>query len=298
MLTTETRSSRLPPWLKRQTGKGCGVRTVKGILRKNSLHTVCEEARCPNLGECFEKRQATFLILGDRCTRNCGFCSISCAPPAPPDPGEPVRIADAVTKMGLNYVVVTSVTRDDLPDGGAEYFAETIIEIKKTGDDIGIEVLTPDFGGDLNAVEKVCKAGPRVYNHNLETVPLLYRKVRPAADYRGSLKLLRHVKKRFPHITTKSGLMLGLGEEAGDVLRTLEDLREAGCDLVTIGQYMRPTKKNLPVVEYIEPHLFEEIKKAGEEIGFAGIYSGPLIRSSFNAEYFNREVNVGRVLQD
>ena len=298
MLATETESKRLPDWLKRQLGKGDRVKTVKGVLRKNALHTVCEEAHCPNLGECFEKRQATFLILGENCTRSCGFCSISSAAPRQPDPDEPARVADAAEKMGLNYVVVTSVTRDDLPDGGARHFAETIREIKKIRDGICVEVLTPDFGGNLNAVDKVCKAAPEVYNHNIETVPNLYSKVRPQADYAESLTLINYVKKQFPHITTKSGLMLGLGEKKGDVLKTLEDLKEAGCDLVTVGQYMRPTKKNLPVVEYIHPKLFDEIERAGKRMGFTGIYAGPLIRSSFNAEYFNKEVTLGRVLQN
>ncbi|MBE9504351.1 MAG: lipoyl synthase [Proteobacteria bacterium] len=298
MLATETESKRLPDWLKRPPGKGDRVKTVKGVLRKNALHTVCEEARCPNLGECFEKRQATFLILGENCTRNCGFCSISNAPPRQLDPDEPSRVAEAAKKMGLNYVVVTSVTRDDLPDGGARHFAETIGEIKKIRDGIYVEVLTPDFGGDLNAVDRVCKAAPEVYNHNIETVPDLYSKVRPQADYTGSLTLINYVKKHFPHITTKSGLMLGLGEKKRDILKTLEDLKEAGCDLVTIGQYMRPTKKNLPVVEYIHPDLFDELERAGKKMGFTGIYAGPLIRSSFNAEYFNKEVTVGRILQN
>lgn len=298
MLATETGDKRLPAWLKRQVGKGDRVKTVKGVLRRNDLHTVCEETRCPNLGECFEKRRATFLILGDRCTRNCGFCAVKEGLPAPLDAHEPVRIAHAAKLMTLSYVVVTSVTRDDLADGGAAHFAKTIGEIKKNRENIRVEVLTPDFGGNMDAVDKVCQAIPHVYNHNIETVPFLYGKVRPDANYRGSLALLRHVKKEFPRITTKSGLMLGLGEKMEEVRDTLEDLRKVDCDLVTVGQYIRPTKKNLPVKEYIQPHIFKEIEKTGKAMGFKGIYSGPLMRSSYNAEHIDQEVNFGRVLQN
>lgn len=275
--------TRLPVWLRRRHSLS-ELHELKGVLRSHGLSTVCEEARCPNKAECFSKPTATFMILGDSCTRDCGFCSVKSAPPLPPDRDEPRRVAEAASKMGLKYVVVTSVTRDDLPDGGAGQFAETIREIKKHLPEAGVEVLTPDFGGSKDALFKVLSAGPRVFNHNVETVPRLYATVRPQADYNRSIGLLRHLKELSPETNTKSGLMLGLGETAGEVLEVFKDLRDAGCDLLTVGQYLRPAKKNLPVVEYIEPDFFEALREKALGMGFKSVASGPLVRSSMNAE--------------
>ncbi|MDH3974139.1 MAG: lipoyl synthase [Deltaproteobacteria bacterium] len=291
MIAAESKDKRLPPWLKRQVGKSEKVADLKRILRENNLHTVCEEARCPNLGECFEQKRATFLILGDYCTRGCGFCSVKEGRPLPPEPDEPQKVAAAAARMGAKYVVITSVTRDDLPDGGSKQFAHTIDAIRKLLSDSSIEALTPDFGGDIEAIDRVCHAGPDVYNHNVETVPSLYPEVRPRAEYERSLDLIRHVKKSYPSIMTKSGLMLGFGEKRDEVITLLEDLKNAGCDLVTIGQYMRPTKNNLQVVEYVKPEVFKELECIGKEMGFAGIFSGPLVRSSFNAEEFRMSID-------
>jgi len=287
MIASESKHKRLPPWLKRQVGRSESVTDIKRILRGNDLHTVCEEARCPNLGECFEQKRATFLILGDYCTRGCGFCSVKEGRPLPPDPDEPQKVAEAAAKMGTRYIVITSVTRDDLPDGGSTQFADTIGAIKELMQSASVEVLTPDFGGDLEAIDRVCIAGPDVYNHNMETVHSLYPKVRPQAEYERSLDLIRHVKRSHPAITTKSGLMLGFGEKMDEVVALLKDLKTAGCDLVTIGQYMRPTKSNLEVSEYVRPEVFKELELVGKEIGFSGVFSGPLVRSSFNAEEFS-----------
>lgn len=291
MITVESKHKRLPPWLKRQVGRGENVQSVKRILRGNDLHTVCEEARCPNLGECFEQKRATFLILGDYCTRGCSFCSVKEGRPLLPDPDEPQKVAAAAAKMGIKYVVITSVTRDDLPDGGSNQFAETINAVRQILKNASIEVLTPDFGGHIEAINAVCEAGPDVYNHNVETVPSLYSKVRPQAEYERSLDLLRHVKKHYPSITTKSGLMLGFGEKKEEVISLLKDLKSVNCDLVTVGQYMRPTKNNMEVVEYVRPEVFQELEQIGKEMGFSGIYSGPLVRSSFNAEEFRLSID-------
>ncbi len=275
--------TRLPGWLRRRHSLS-ELHELKGVLRSHGLSTVCEEARCPNKAECFSKPTATFMILGDSCTRDCGFCSVKSAPPLPPDKDEPRRVAEAASKMGLKYVVVTSVTRDDLPDGGAGQFAETIREIKKHLPEAGVEVLTPDFGGSKDALSRVLSAEPHVFNHNVETVPRLYATVRPQADYNRSIGLLRRLKELSPETNTKSGLMLGLGESFEEVLEVFKDLRGAGCDLLTVGQYLRPTKKNLPVVEYIEPEIFKALREQALGMGFRSVASGPLVRSSMNAE--------------
>jgi lipoic acid synthetase len=275
--------TRLPAWLRRRHSFS-ELHELKGVLRSHGLSTVCEEARCPNKAECFSKPTATFMIMGDSCMRDCGFCSVKSAPPLPPDKGEPRRVAEAASKMGLKYVVVTSVTRDDLPDGGAGQFAETIKEIKRYLPEAGVEVLTPDFGGSKDALSEVLSAGPHVFNHNVETVPRLYTTVRPQADYNRSIGLLSLAKEISPETNTKSGLMLGLGETTAEVLEVLKDLRGAGCDLLTVGQYLRPTKKNLPVVEYIEPETFEMLREQALGMGFKFVASGPLVRSSMNAE--------------
>lgn len=276
----------LPDWIK---VKASNLHNAKRILRDHRLSTVCEEARCPNKGYCFSKPTATFMILGDICTRDCGFCSVKSGRPNNLDIDEPDRIADAVYKMGLRYVVITSVSRDDLPDGGAMQFAKTIIAIRNKINNIKVEVLTPDFKGDINCLKVVLDAMPDVFNHNIETSKRLYYKVRPQADYDRSLKVLKNSKRIAPNIKTKSGLMLGLGETIDEVINIFKDLREVGCDFLTIGQYLRPTKKNLPVVEYIRPEIFEELKKMAIELGFEYVASGPLVRSSMNAEeMFNK----------
>jgi lipoic acid synthetase len=265
---------------------------VKSILDSAELHTVCEEARCPNLGECFSKGTATILVLGRVCTRNCGFCAVEHGVSAPPDEEEPEKVAQAVRKMGLHYVVITSVTRDDLPDGGASHFAKTIQAIRALDREIQIEVLIPDFKGDLSSLITVLKEGPDVLNHNVETIPRLYREVRPQADYRRSLRLLKRAKERDTQTFTKSGFMLGLGETEEEILSLLRHLGEVGCDFLTIGQYLRPRPDRLPVVRYIPPEEFEEYKRIGEEMGFKSVASGPFVRSSFHAAqmFSNRSI--------
>jgi lipoyl synthase len=272
-----------PPWLKKRIPPFQEIQKVKSILEETTLHTVCEEARCPNLGECFSKGTATILILGRICTRNCGFCAVEHGVPAPPDQAEPERVAQAVTKMGLRYVVVTSVTRDDLPDGGANIFAETIRAIRSLDQKIRVEVLIPDFLGEPSSLEMVLHASPDVLNHNIETVPGLYPQVRPQADYKRSLELLKRSKKSHPHLLTKSGFMLGLGENQEEVLNLLQDLREVECDFLTIGQYLQPRPDRLPVIRYVPPEEFEEYKRIGEKMGFRSVASGPFVRSSFHA---------------
>lgn len=272
---------RIPDWIK--TGSS-DLHGVKKILRHHGLSTVCEEARCPNKGICFSKPTATFLILGDVCSRNCGFCSVKKGIPNNVDPDEPEKIAKAAQEMGLRYVVITSVTRDDLPDGGSSQFAKTIYELRRKIPDIKIEVLTPDFRGDIDALKKIVDASPDVFNHNMETVKSLYPLVRPQADYYRSLNILFNVKQMAPHIKTKSGFMLGLGETKAEVLELLRNLKDRGCDFLTIGQYLRPSKKHLPVVEYINPEVFEELKDIASKMGFEFVASGPLVRSSMNAE--------------
>ena len=275
---------RLPEWIKI---KASGLHSTKNLLRSHGLTTVCEEARCPNKGFCFSKPTATFMILGDYCTRDCAFCSVKSGGPsdmADVDKTEPGRVAEAAREMALTYIVITSVTRDDLPDGGASQFAATIKAVRRLLPDAKVEVLTPDFKGDADALGIVLEAGPDVFNHNVETVKRLYHKVRPQADYERSLGVLKSAKALAPHIKTKSGLMLGLGETLDEVAGLFRDLRTAGCELLTAGQYLRPSKKNLPVVEYIRPEVFDDLKKSALELGFEFVASGPLVRSSMNAE--------------
>jgi len=259
---------------------------MEKLLRGLHLHTVCESALCPNIGECFGRGTATFMILGDVCTRGCRFCAVRKGKPAPPDPEEPERVAEAARRLGLKHVVITSVTRDDLPDGGASHFVATIEAVRCRLPDATIEVLIPDFGGSLRALEQVIAAGPEVINHNLETVPRLYPLVRPRADYRRSLGILAWVKRQAPHITTKSGLMLGLGERPHEVEEVLVDLRRVGCDVVTLGQYLQPTERQLPVAEFIPPERFDEYRRQGEKMGFRAVVAGPLVRSSYRAEEY------------
>lgn len=272
-----------PPWLRRRLGGGRAFHTITSLLREGGLNTVCEEALCPNRGECFSEGTATFLIMGPVCTRNCGFCAVSKGHPAPLDPTEPSRLAHIAREMGLRHVVVTSVTRDDLPDGGAAQFAATILELKKAIEGVSVEVLVPDFGGSTDALVQVLGAGPDVLNHNVETVPRLYPQVRPKADYRRSLALLERAKKISPQTPTKSGLMLGLGEEPEEVRRVLEDLLEVGCTMVTLGQYLRPSPAHLEVKRYVPPHEFQWWERKALELGFEAVASGPFVRSSYHA---------------
>ena len=258
---------------------------MKAFLRQRGLHTVCESARCPNIGECFSKPTATFMILGDACSRNCGFCNVKGGvSPLKPNPEEPKNIALAAGELNLKHVVITSVTRDDLPDGGAAHFALTIKEIRDNIAGITIEVLTPDFLGDICALETVLGAAPDIFNHNIETMPRLYPEVRDKADYGRSLGVLKRASKA--GVFTKSGFMVGLGEEPVEVRGVLKDLSGAGCKAVTIGQYLRPSKKNIEVVRYVEPEVFKEYEAYGKEAGIEKVYAGPFVRSSYNAREF------------
>lgn len=274
-----------PDWLRIKVQSGGNLAEVEGMLARLSLHTVCEEANCPNRMECFGRRTATFMILGDRCTRNCTFCNVAKGAPRPVDASEPKHAAEGVKELGLKHVVITSVTRDDLPDGGAEHFTKTIREIRSVAPGVTIEVLIPDFKGSLPALSKVLEAGPDVLNHNIETAPRLYPEVRPMADYGRSLDLLQRAKDFGPKgLFTKSGMMLGLGETREEVLNSMRDLIGAGCDFLTLGQYLAPSKQHHPVVEYIHPDIFEEYRVLGEEMGFKFVASAPLVRSSYMAE--------------
>jgi lipoic acid synthetase len=272
-----------PPWLKKRLPPIQDLMKVKSILEETALHTVCEEARCPNLGDCFSNGTATILIMGEICTRNCGFCAVQHGLPVALDETEPERVAQAVKRMGLQYVVITSVTRDDLDDGGASHFAKTIQAIRSLDQKIKVEILVPDFKGESSSLAIVLDEDPDVLNHNIETIPRLYPRVRPQADYKRSLDLLKRSKKEYPHILTKSGFMLGLGEEKEEVLELMEDLKRVGCSLLTIGQYLQPRQDRLPVVRYIPPEEFEEYQKIGIEKGFKSVASGPFVRSSFHA---------------
>ena len=285
-------NSSKPPWLKKRIPPFEDLEKVKLILNSAELHTVCEEARCPNLGECFSKGTATILILGRICTRDCRFCAIEHGVSVGPDEGEPERVARAVSKMGLHYVVITSVTRDDLPDGGASHFAKTLRAVRALNREITVEVLIPDFQGNLSSLVTVLEERPDVLNHNVETVPRLYPRVRPLADYTRSLRLLKRSKRDYSHIFTKSGFMLGLGETEEEVLSLLHDLSEMGCDFLTIGQYLQPRPDRLPVARYLPPEEFESYKKVGEKMGFKSVASGPFVRSSFHAAqtFSNRSI--------
>lgn len=273
---------RLPEWIK--TKSFTGLHNTRQILRSRRLSTVCEEARCPNIGMCFSKPTATFMILGSQCTRDCGFCSVASSLPQPLDENEPENVAMAAEDMGLKYVVITSVTRDDLPDGGSSHFAGTVTAVRNRLPDAKIEVLTPDFKGAIDALRTVLEAGPDVFNHNIETVPRLYSIVRPQADYERSLDVLRNAKAMYPFINTKSGLMAGLGETFDEVAEVIRDISSTGCDFLTIGQYLRPSRENLPVVEYVRPETFDRYKEIALSIGFKAVASAPLVRSSMNAE--------------
>ena len=276
-------SRRLPPWLKRPLPLGNENFFTHHLLRELELETVCENARCPNRPECYARRTATFMILGNVCTRPCGFCSVPRGEPDLVADDEPDRVAEASFRLGLRHVVITSVTRDDLPDGGADHFYRCVQAVRaRTG--ATIEVLTPDFLGDPSAIDRVIDSQPEVFNHNTETVPRFYKKVRGRADYQRSLDLLARVKTRAPHIMTKSGLMLGLGETREELLDTLADLRAVGCDALTLGQYLTPTLKHIPVARYLPPQEFDELAVLARSLGFQQVAAGPFIRSSYHAD--------------
>jgi lipoic acid synthetase len=270
-------------WLRRDLPRGNGNFFTQGLLRELRLETVCENARCPNRPECYARRTATFMILGNVCTRPCGFCSVPRGQPEELEDDEPRRVAEAAFRLGLKHVVITSVTRDDLPDGGAEHFRRCVLAVRERTGAV-VEVLTPDFLGDCSAVDLVLEAGPEVYNHNMETVPRLYKKVRGRADYQRSLDLLAHVKMRSPQTLTKSGLMLGLGETAEELLDVLADLREVRCDTLTLGQYLAPTLKHVPVARFLPPEEFDALAVLARSLGFARVASGPFVRSSYHAD--------------
>ncbi len=272
-----------PEWLKVRAPGSENYHRLKGLMRSLGLHTVCEEANCPNIGECWHHGTATFMILGDTCTRSCGYCNVRHGAPKPPDPLEPAHVAGAIRAMELAHVVITSVDRDDLPDFGAAHFAVTIAETRKRSPGCGIEVLIPDFQGDEQALRVVLDARPDVLNHNIETVPRLYRTARPGGRYDRALQVLDRSRTYAPDIRTKSGLMVGLGEEWAEVVQTLRDLRAAGCQIVTIGQYLRPSLANLPMSRYYTPAEFADLKRLGLELGFGHVESGPLVRSSYHA---------------
>jgi lipoic acid synthetase len=277
---------RKPVWIRARAPVGPGVTRIKRILRDSGLATVCEEAQCPNLGECFNHGTATFMILGDICTRRCPFCDVAHGRPRPPDPLEPEHLAESIAAMGLRYVVITSVDRDDLRDGGAGHFADCLRAVRARCPGIRLEVLVPDFRGrEAVALSAFAEdAVPDVFNHNLETVPRLYASARPGADYAGSLRLLAAFKSVHPQVPTKSGLMLGLGEEPDEVLDVMADLRSHGCDMLTLGQYLQPSRDHLPVRRYWTPDEFDALRLAGESLGFASVASGALVRSSYHAD--------------
>jgi len=273
-----------PDWLKVPLSHGPHFKELKGLMREQQLHTICEEAACPNIGECWgEFRTASFLLLGDMCTRNCGFCDVTTGRPGSVDWGEPLRLAEAVTRLQLRHVVITSVTRDDLDDGGAAIFAATIRQLKKRDPALGVEVLIPDFQGNWDALGVVMQAQPDILNHNLETVPRLYSRVRPKAIYGQSLELLRRAKALSPRTPTKSGLMVGLGETRDELLAVFSDLRANNVDVLTVGQYLRPSLRHLPVERHVPPAEFDELRTIARDMGFRHVESGPLVRSSYHA---------------
>ncbi len=308
-----------PSWLIKKTPKSSNIRKIRKLINDDSIHTVCESAKCPNIGECYSKDTVTFMILGSVCTRNCRFCSVSKGIPSTLDPKEPEKIAEAAKKLGLKYVVITSVTRDDLDDGGAGHFADTIQAVRSTISEAKIEVLIPDLQGDEQNLSKIVEAKPNIINHNLETVPRLYEKIRPQADYKRSLNVLKLAKirsKLHPHtnfkeafleinidtarknmqnpskktesqvgvgVYTKSGIMVGLGEKQEEVVRLMEDLRNVDCDIMTIGQYLRPSKEQIEVSQFVTPDVFEEYRQTAERLGFKKVFSGPFVRSSYKA---------------
>ncbi len=293
LIQIQPSAPRLPEWLRKRHTHFESVHDLKVELRRLRLHTVCESARCPNIHECFHRGAATFMILGNLCTRGCGFCSVpKSRNPGALDTDEPANVARMAAAMNLRYVVITSVNRDDLSDGGSHHFAETVREVRSALPDARVEVLTPDFCGNLDAVARVLDAGPHVFNHNMETVPRLYKRVRPQANYRQSLDVLRFAKQFRPESLTKSGAMAGLGETGAEVQELLRDLRASNVDVATLGQYLQPTRRNLPVAEYVTPERFEAYREYGYSIGFKMVFSGPLVRSSYMADLVNEQASV------
>jgi len=295
----QARRGRLPQWLRKPEAHPEAVTRLKRELRSLELHTVCESARCPNLNECFGRGQATFMILGNLCTRGCGFCSVPKGSPAKGeftlDPLEPSHVARMAQAMQLRYVVITSVNRDDLPDGGSRHFAETVRHVRRALPEARVEVLTPDFEGDMDAVARVLDAGPHVFNHNMETVQRLYSRVRPQANYQQSLDVLRFARSHRPDVLTKSGLMAGLGETREEVHQLLRDLREQGrANMATIGQYLQPSRRNLPVVAYVLPEQFDAYRDYGLSLGFDAVFSGPFVRSSYMADQVSEQASQRR----
>jgi lipoic acid synthetase len=288
----QAQGPRLPEWLRKPQRNVEADHDLKRMLRTRGLHTVCEEARCPNRHDCFARGAATFMILGDICSRSCGFCSVKTGRGLPMESlaDEPAQVAEAAAQLNLRYVVITSVNRDELEDGGAAHFAQTIEAVRRRLPLTRIEVLTPDFKGNRDALHTVLDARPDTFNHNVESVPRLYRRVRPQADYQQSLDVLRNARRYSSEVLTKSGFMVGLGETVDEVLRLLEDLRAHDVDVVTIGQYLQPTRNHLPVAEYIHPDLFDAYRDFGERLGFSSVFSGPLVRSSFMAEMIHDEI--------
>lgn len=284
---------RKPAWIRARAPTGAGVTRMKKILRERRLSSVCEEALCPNLGECFSQGTATFMVMGDVCTRRCPFCDVAHGRPRPLDPDEPRQLAEAVAELGLSHVVVTSVDRDDLRDGGAAHLAACVREIRRACPGTAVEALVPDFRGRLEvALAAFREVPPDVFNHNLETVPRLYRQCRPGADYAGSLRLLGRFKALHPGVPTKSGLMLGLGETLGEVEAVMRDLRAHGCEMLTLGQYLQPSADHLPVARFVDPGEFDALRRLGEGLGFANVASGPMVRSSYHAEHQARTARV------
>ena len=276
---------RKPAWIRAKSPFHPNVKKLKSVLREQQLHTVCEEAACPNLGECFGKGTATFMIMGDICTRRCPFCDVGHGRPLPLDQGEPVKLAGTIEAMGLSYVVITSVDRDDLRDGGAAHFVACIEQVRNKNPGIEIEILVPDFRGRMEvALEIMHKHPPDVFNHNLETVPRLYKKCRPGSDYQWSLDLLQHFKQSQPQVPTKSGLMLGLGEEIDEVVAVMRDMRAHGIEMLTLGQYLQPSRHHLPVERFVTPDEFDALYQTGMELGFRQVASGPMVRSSYHAD--------------
>ncbi len=283
MEQAQTRFPRHPPWLKVRFPAGENYHSLKKLVRSHSLHTVCESAHCPNIGECWEAGTATFMILGNICTRRCGFCAVQTGRPVGYDLAEPLRVAEAVRTLHLRHAVITSVDRDDLEDEGSQVFARTILDIRKTSPTTKVEVLIPDFKKTTANLDRVIEARPDVLAHNLDTVPRLFARVKPRGSYGHSLELLKYVKERDPAIKTKAGFMLGLGEELYEIEQGMEDMRSAGVDILTIGQYLRPSKKHLPLLKYYRPEEFRELKRKGEALGIPHVESGPLVRSSYHA---------------
>ncbi len=283
--------ARRPEWLRLRPLIPATLNEMTRLMRDLELHTVCESARCPNRTECFAEATVTFIILGDICTRDCTFCAVGYGQPAPPDANEPQHIVEAVKKLGLRYVVITSVTRDDLPDGGASQFAQTITAIRNYDPDIKVEVLIPDFRASFSALQTVVDVRPAVLNHNVETVPRLYPQVRPQANYERSIQLLKLAKSIGKELLAKSGLMLGLGERRAEVIQVMEDLRKVDCDFLTIGQYLRPSLNHHQVVRFVSPAEFEEYKNTGLAMGFRGVASAPFVRSSFQADKMSQEIS-------